>query len=259
MKISALVAQFPISLSIQQNLGTMLSILEQAQPGDLVVFPEGALSGYSHDLSFLGGIDRQELAAARDQMQLEAEQRNLYLWLGSLMPEGESWLNLACGFTPQGEVHRYQKINLAHHERGLITPGHELPIFTLITPQGSLKIGVQLCREIRYPEQWGLLARRSAQIILHLNNAIDNAAQRPVWRSHLISRAAETQRFVISANNAAPGQLCPTMAVAPNGEVIAEIVSQEQGSFRIECDLSQVSDWYLNQCREDVVEIVSTQ
>lgn len=256
MMLSALVAQFPISLSIQQNLATMLSILEQTQHGDLVVFPEGALSGYAHDLSFLDRIDLQELEAARRRLQLEAKQRDLYLWVGAVMPEAESWFNLAYGFTPQGEVHRYQKINLAHHERGIITPGNDLPVFTLTTDQGSLKIGVQICREIRYPEQWGLLARRGAQIILHLNNAIDNAAQLPVWRSHLISRAAETQRFVISANNAAPGQLAPTMAVAPNGEVIAEIVSAAQGTLCLELDISQVSDWYLNQCREDVVEIV---
>jgi predicted amidohydrolase len=257
VKLFALVAQFPVSLSIQQNLESILAILEQAHTGDLMLFPEGSLSGYSHDLTFLDQIDLQELESARQQLRLAAQQRELHLWVGAVIPEGESWFNLAYGFTPQGGMHIYRKINLAHHERDILTPGDDLPVFTLTTPQGSFKVGVQICREIRYPEQWGLLARQGAQVILHLNNAIDNAPQLPVWHSHLVSRAAETQRFVLSANNAAPTQLCPTMAVAPNGEILGEIVSLEQSILRMELDLSQVSDWYLNQCRNDIVEIAS--
>jgi len=257
MKLFALAAQFSVSFSIQQNLEIMLAILEQAQPGDFVIFPEGSLSGYSHDLTFLDRIDLRELESARQRLQLAAQQRKLHLWVGSVVLEGGSWFNLAYGFTPQGGMHIYRKINLAHHERSLITSGNELSVFTLATSQGSFKIGVQICREIRFPEQWGLLARQGAQIILHLNNAIDNAHQLPVWRSHLVSRAAETQRFVLSSNNAAPTQLCPTMAIAPNGEILEEIVSPEQGILRVELDLSQVSDWYLDQCRSDIVEITS--
>jgi len=257
MKLRALAAQFPVSPSIQQNLERMLAILEQAQPEDLVIFPEGSLSGYSHDLTFLNRIDPQNLESALRQLRLVAQQRKLHLWLGAVILEGESWFNLAHGFTPQGEMHTYRKINLAHHERGLITSGNELSVFTLTTSQGSFKIGVQICREIRFPEQWGLLARQGAQIILHLNNAFDNGHQLPVWRSHLVSRAAETQRFVLSSNNAAPAQLCPTMAIAPSGEILDEIVSLEQGILRVELDLSQVSDWYLDQCRSDIVEITA--
>lgn len=257
MKLFALVAQFPVSLSIQRNLASMLGLLDQTKPGDLVIFPEGSLSGYSHDPSFLDQIDYQELESASQQLRLIAMQRKLNLWVGTVIPEGESWFNAAYGFTPQGETHIYRKTNLAHHERGFIIPGNELPVFTLNTPRGYFKAGVQICREIRYPEQWGLLARRGAQIILHLNNAIDNAQQLPVWRSHLVSRAAETQRYVLSANNAAVGQLCPTMAIAPNGEILGQIVSPEQSMLRVELDLSKVSDWYLDQCRSDMVEIVS--
>jgi predicted amidohydrolase len=255
MKVYALIAQFPITFSIEQNLKTMLAILEHSQTGDLVLFPEGAVSGYSDDLSFLDDIDLLELDAALKQLQKEAEQRQIHLWVGSLRWRSGSWFNRAHGFSPQGDLSTYDKINLAYHERGILTPGNKLPVFALPTPQGSVKVGVQLCREIRYPEQWGWLARQGAQIILHLNNAINNASLFPVWRSHLISRAAETQRFVLSANNAAPGQLCSTMVIAPDGEVLAEINSPSQGYLRLELDLSQVSNWYLGQCRDDIVRI----
>ena len=255
MLLSLLLAQFPISLSIQQNLHQIQQVLDTAQVGDLVVFPEGAVSGYSHDLSFLDRIDLGELDGALERIGVEAIGRKINVWVGTLYRRDGRWLNTAWGFTPAGRVHTYNKINLAHHERDILTPGGELPVFQIPTPAGDVTLGVQLCREIRYPEQWGWLARQGAQIILHLDNAIGNARYQPVWRSHLISRAAETQRFVISANNAAPEQVCPTMIIDPNGFVLAEMVSARAGALRAELDLAQISNWYLDQCRTDVVAI----
>jgi predicted amidohydrolase len=51
MNITAIVAQFPVTLSIQHNLEVIDSVLEQTSPGNLVVFPEGSVSGYSTDPS----------------------------------------------------------------------------------------------------------------------------------------------------------------------------------------------------------------
>ena len=250
-----LAAQFPVSISIQQNLETIVGMLDYAQPGDIVLFPEGAVSGYSHDLTFLKTIDPDELIAALDELQEQAQKRKIHLWVGSCIQEFGNWFNSAIGFTPAGIIHRYAKINLANHERGVITPGSDLPVFELINPNGIVKVGVQICREIRYPEQWGWLARQGAQVILHLNNAINDVRFLPIWRSHLISHAASNQRFVVSVNNAAPEQNCPTVAVSPQGWVIEEIISGQSAFFRVELDLAQVSDIYLNQTRRDVVAI----
>jgi hypothetical protein len=46
-----------------------------------------------------------------------------------------------------------------------------------------------------------------------------------------------------------------TIAIAPNGEILGEIISAQRQVLRVELDLSQVSDWYLNQCRNDIVVI----
>jgi predicted amidohydrolase len=61
MILTTVVAQFPTSFSIQSNLDAMLTALERTQSGDLVVFPEGSVSGYSDDLSFLAEVDQQQL------------------------------------------------------------------------------------------------------------------------------------------------------------------------------------------------------
>lgn len=78
-----------------------------------------------------------------------------------------------------------------------------------------------------------------------------------VWRSHLISRAAENQRFVISSNNANENQQCPTMLISPKGQVIAEVISSELDVIKRTIDTDDISDWYLDQCRSDVVKIIS--
>jgi predicted amidohydrolase len=257
MKLSAVVAQFPVSLSIQNNLKMIDSVLEKTKAGDWVLFPEGSLSGYSPDMSFQQHINHDELAAGLKYIQQTAEQRMINVWVGACMSIDGKWFNTAHGFLADGSAHVYRKINLANQERGAFSAGDQLPIFDVNTPDGVVKIGIQICRELRFPEQWGWLARCGAQVILHLNNAVGEDRFRSVWKSHLISRAAETQRFVLSANNAASKQGSPTIAINPDGLVLGEIVSAELAVLRVELDLSKASHKLLDQSRSDIVVIES--
>lgn len=255
MHVSALVAQFPITFSIETNLARMDALISKADPGDLVIFPEGALSGYATDTAFINQIRMEEITAGLQALQEMAKRQKIHLWAGSCVQQEGQWFNAAYGFTPDGSTYIYHKINLANHERGVFFAGNRLPVFELTFPEGKVLVGVQMCRELRYPEQWGWLARNGAQIFIHLNNAVGDAALQAVWRSHLVSRAAETQRYVLSANAAAPAQICPTIAIAPDGRVSAEIVSAETGILRVDLDLARISQRHLDQCREDVVMI----
>jgi predicted amidohydrolase len=258
MSLTAIVAQFPVTLSIQSNLKIIDSVLEQTNAGDWVIFPEGSVSGYSTDTTFLKQINHSELIEGLEHFRKEAERRKINIWVGACVNFDGKWFNTAQGFTSNGETQIYRKINLANHERGVFSAGNNLPVFEMKTPEGKIKVGIQICRELRFPEQWGWLARCGAQIILHLNNAVGDDSYQPVWKSHLISRAAETQRFVLSSNNAAPKQVSPTIAIAPDGQVIGETASAELGILRVELDLSKVSSWYLDQSRSDVVAITSS-
>ena len=55
--ISVLVAQFPVTLDIQRNLESILAVISSAEPQELVVLPEGVLSGNAEDPSFLKHLD----------------------------------------------------------------------------------------------------------------------------------------------------------------------------------------------------------
>ncbi len=257
MNLTAVIAQFPVSLSIQKNLEIIDSVLERTKVGDWVIFPEGSVSGYSPDMSFLQHIDQDELLAGLQYIQQEAERRRINVWVGACMNMDGKWFNTAHGFCADGKTHLYRKINLANQERSAFSVGDHLPTFDVNTPDGTVKIGIQICRELRFPEQWGWLARRGAQVILHLNNAVGEDRYQSVWKSHLVSRAAETQRFVLSANNAAPKQGSPTIAITPDGLVMGEIVSADVDFLSVELNLTQASSKLLDQSRDDVVAIRS--
>ncbi len=255
MQISILVAQFPVSFDVQDNLNQILEILKHSKEYDLVVFPEGCISGYDINLSFLGKINISQVNEALEILRNEAITRKVHLWVGSCLFENNKWYNAALGFTPEGKMNRYNKVNLATHERGIFTFGSELQTFLLEFNEQFINAGVQLCRDLKYPEQWRWLALNNAQIFLHLNNAKGDSSVQSVWKSQLISRATENQRFVISVNTAASHQECPTIVINPKGEILKEVNSKQTQYFRITLDLDLISNWYINQSRTDLINI----
>ncbi len=134
-----------------------------------------------------------------------------------------------------------------------MVPGDDLPLFQVKLPEGILRVGVQLCREIRFPGQWRALAEAGVELFVYMTHAIDDELHRPVWRSHLIDRAAENQRWVAATNVAHPTQLCPSMLIDPAGLVVHELVSEQAGLLRTEIDTTAVSNWYLYQRRVDLI------
>ena len=47
------------------------------------------------------------------------------------------------------------------------------------------------------------------------------------------------------------------MLIGPDGEIIEEILSDEICCFRKEIEISQVSNWYINKCRNDIARLVN--
>jgi predicted amidohydrolase len=255
VRIGVLVAQFPVSLDMGRNLESIVHLMACAREDDLIILPEGALSGYAEDAAFLQEIDVIRLAESLHFLAEEAKRRKVHLIFGSCLKESEQWYNAGVYNGPRGERFVYRKINLATSERGHFTEGSKLGVIEAVIGGHAVKLGIQLCREIRFPGQWQYLARAGAEVFAYLTNAVgdESGMQAGVWRSHLVSRGAENQRFVLAVNNAAEGQKCPSMIVAPDGEVLWEVLSASMEMKRCELDLSEVSDWYLSQAREDVV------
>lgn len=259
MLLPVVAAQFPITFNIRHNLQEILSFVQQARRDELIVLPEGALSGYAEDSTFLNQLDVNELEAAIQVLTEEVYQKQVHLIVGSCLLEDGAWWNAGIYFSPQRTRSVYRKINLAVHERARFSAGSDLPVFPIQCKGSRVNIGIQLCREIRFPEQWRTLTMQGADLLVYLTNATNPQADLSVWRSHLISRAAENQRFLISANAAHPHQHCPTCIITPNGQVLHEILSPHKAMLHHTIDLTQNSNWYLSQRRSDIVDIMFTE
>ncbi|GGN76489.1 hypothetical protein GCM10010112_48670 [Actinoplanes lobatus] len=251
MQMSVLIAQVPTVWDVATNLATYREVLAEARPGDVVLFPEGMLSGYAEDLSPLDTLDPVEVRDAVDQAAGLARERKAHVFCGSVLPEERGWSNAALHLSPDRPPHVYRKINLAMNERDRMTAGDRLETTTV----HGVTAAIQLCREIRFPEQWQHLAAAGARFLVYLTNATNPREPDGVWRSHLVSRAAENQRFVLSANIPDPAQHCPSMIVSPRGEVLAELPMGEKGLLRHTFDPTESSDWYLGQRRRDVISL----
>jgi len=259
MTLHAVVGQVDVGWDIARNQARVVSFLQaEAGPGMFVVLPEAALTGYDDGLSGLADIDQGALADGINAVAQTARQLSAHVMCGALLREQGSWSNAALYFGPNGERWTYRKVNLATHERGRLAAGASLSPLKLPGGRTSALVGVQLCRELKFPEQWHVLARRGAQLFAYLTYAANPAIPKAVWRSHLISRAAETQRFVLAANVAHPAQHCPSMVISPDGRVLAESTSTTMQALHADLDLTAASDWVVSQQRADVVGISYT-
>jgi predicted amidohydrolase len=253
MEVAVAVAQTSVTWDIGQNLAGLTACLADARAGEVMVFPEACLSGYDDDLSGLDRIDLDALAGAVETLAQLAADKGVHLFCGSLLREEGAWWNAAIYLSPDGTRRTYRKVNLATHERGRLAAGTELPVLPLRLDGGSLGVGVQLCREIVFPEQWQYLAGAGAQVFVYLTNAVNPAVPAGVWASHLISHAAANQRFVIACNVAGPRQHCPSMIISPRGEVLGRLPADQPAVLRAVIDTEAISGWYLSQRRTDLL------
>ena len=256
-QILAVAMQFPVSMDVPANLDHIATLLKPVRTGTIVVTPEGALSGYAPDRELTSKLDRDATNKAIEFVSKLAVSSSCHIVSGACVEDDGHWRNSSFIFCPDGVRFRYDKINLAHSEQGVFEPGNDLPVFRIEAPGKSVGLGIQMCREIRYPEQWRIIAERGAEVFAYPNNAIGSTMGHALWRSHLISRAAETQRFIVGANNAASDQTCPTMIVDPRGVVLAELAIGETGLAEATLNLEDVSNWVLDQARRDIVTVSS--
>lgn len=254
--IFAAALQFHISMDVARNLKALERLLDPLPTHALAVAPEGALSGYLPEPGFVERIDVERTAQAIAAVEALCRRKNVHVIAGACIKDNDgAWRNSSLYFGPCGERARYDKINLAQSERGTFVPGSALPVFDVAVASVPLRLGIQMCREIRYPEQWRALAVRGAQVFAYVNNAVGSQTGDALWRAHLVSRAAETQRFIVGANNAASDQTCPTMIIAPTGETQSTLPLGAEAAATASLDLGLVSDWVLSQARDDVVGV----
>ncbi|MCP1387604.1 carbon-nitrogen hydrolase family protein [Corynebacterium sp. TA-R-1] len=104
-----------------------------------------------------------------------------------------------------GGVHKgYDKIHaydaFDYRESDTVQTGNELVTFV---HEGAV-VGVAICFDIRFPEQFKALANRGAEVILVPTSWADGPGKLDQWRALTVARALDTGAFIV-----APGQARP--------------------------------------------------
>lgn len=228
------VAQLVVGRDLESNLKRMLAVIDAAGPGDWVVFPEGVLSGYfPEDEGFLAGLDPARVEAGVEAVAAAVAAQSCNCIFGTATFAGGAWHNSVIMVTAGGLRHTYDKIELSSLDRLRFEPGTRCDAVRA----GHFTFGVLACREALFPAMWARLKQQGAQVVFHINNAIQ--PHDLIWRHIFVTRAIEQGIFVCSVNNGSAPQELPSFLVTPAGRVLIETKTGRDDIAAAEIDLSQ--------------------
>ncbi|MFP4027482.1 MAG: carbon-nitrogen hydrolase family protein [Candidatus Brocadiia bacterium] len=246
LKVAA--CQIGTSPSLKRNADKVCEALKQIRDlgCHLAVFPECILSGYlpQHSLSF------SLLKEHESQVVEYAGEQELWVALGTTTERDDGWYNTARLYSPDGDcVATYDKTELTGADRNVFEPGQNLEVIQV----GEWKIGLQICFDMRFPENWRILRRQGAEMIIHLSNASRSASWKvPVLEGTVRCRAAENGMYVVSANDARKPQMMVSAICDPNGKHLACAEENQETIIHATLDRKQVKTDYLEKRRTDL-------
>ncbi len=188
--------------------------VEAAEQGaDLVVFPEGALSGCRScpECAELGAVCDACLASGEtvpgpSSLALAelARERDLYVVFGLRERDARErrLYNAAAVVGPEGVLGSYRKVHLGEPpwvtEGVTFTPGASLPLF----PTRFGPIGVQICYDFWFnPELTRLLALKGARLIVCPVGSFAAPGRPESMRASALARAQENLVYVAVSNS----------------------------------------------------------
>ncbi len=245
---SAAVFQMATQNRIEASVQKIRDAIDRAheQEAHLLVLPEGALGGYlpPRDLDF------DLLGKAQTEVAAHSAAAGIWLALGTTRQAEGGWRNSALLYSPAGEmVACYDKTHLTEGDSDVFAPGDDLPVFQV----GEWTVGIQICFDMRFPENWRILRRKGAELVLHLSNAsLSGAWKMPVLEGAVRSRAAENGMFVVSANDARAPQMMVSAICDPDGRDLARAPENEEAMLFARLDRSCVKTDFLECRRTDL-------
>lgn len=250
MKITAAVVQMEIydgekEKNLENALNILKSLSNKESLPDIVCLPELFTSGYD-----LRKVEEYAEEFPGKTIEKIAEiTKGKFIVIGTILEiKDGKFFNTAFIIGKNGQlIGKYSKVHLFSPmlEKEFLTPGDKIQTFEL-TELDNLKIGIAICYDIRFPEQFRIMALQEAQIIFVPSEF--PSPKRKIWKNILRTRAIENQYFVVGVNRVGQGKSDHFFgcSLVTNGDYIEYLAdSPENGIFTI--DLST-----LNPIREKI-------
>jgi predicted amidohydrolase len=195
----------------------------------LAVLPELPLNAWAPATKVAQAGDAEGPDGPRQQL-MSAAARDVGIGLvgGAIVrdPASGARHNTAFVFDGSGRcVLRYRKVHLPEEEGYWETshyePGDDAPS---VTGRPDMCLGVQICSDVNRPTGFQLLAAQGAEVVCVPRATPPETYER--WRLVLRANAVMSGTFVVSVNRPGPEAGAPiggpSIAIAPNGSVLAE-------------------------------------
>lgn len=200
---------------LKQNVETIKELLTKAK-GNLVVFPELALTGYDVDLKSLN--QEKVLSFLLEITQVLSNDKVVLL--------GAPWYDEDRIFNAVYRLTRDKVEPLA--QKFLLFPGLDEPftpgVGTRIFELAGFSLGVLICFELRSPEFARDLIKAGADILLVF--ALWPVERIKHWLNLSWARAVENQTYLVGVNGCGF-----SLVVSPEGEVLTQLTDKQPEVF----------------------------
>lgn len=255
----AAVLQMTSAASVEANLATARTLLEQARAGG------AALALLPENFSIMGRSESDKLEVAEElgegpiQAFLARTANELGMWIvGGTIPvkvadEPRRVAAASLVFDERGRfAGRYDKIHLfdvdipdreeRYRESATIAPGAGMTVVS--TPIGH--VGLSVCYDMRFPELFRALQAQGAEV-LSVPSAFTAPTGRAHWELLLRARAVENLCFVLAAAQGGHHEngretYGDSLIVDPWGQVLARVAEPGPGVALAEIDLTLQAD-----------------
>lgn len=258
MKIRVAVGQMRSGDDLKANLQIIEDLLAIARQrrAKLLVLPECALTGYGPAV-YDGPqrFDERAFKQALDDLRDAAAKMKIGVVAGATVKQSKGWMNAAALIGPNGKIcGRYDKAHLHGEDPRFYLEGSRAKVHRIL----DVRLGMQICFDLRFPEPFRDLSLRCAQIIAvpaYICGS-DGMWKRPIIEAHIRSRAAENGRFIVFANAAGPDQNVPSMIADPRGDILVQSSLDRPELISVDLDLTKVDNTLLRSRRTDLAKLV---
>ncbi len=183
----------PVLNDLNLTIKNLDPLIEKVSNADIVVLPELANSGYNfrNKEQAFQTAESTESGIFTKFLTDKCKQHNFHIVSGINEIEDGKLYNSAILLNAEGCLGKYRKIHLFMNEKKYFHHGNELDVFDL----GFCKIGILICFDHFFPENWRILALKGAQIICHPSNLVTSLAFKT-----LPAQALMNKFFIITAN-----------------------------------------------------------
>jgi predicted amidohydrolase len=219
----------------QENIKRLEPLIDAASDSLLIVLPELSDSGYnftSRGQAVQCAETIGESGLFQDFIIRKTKEKGNFIVSGINEKAGEKLYNSAILAGPNGIIGKYQKLHLFVNEKDIFEPGNAgLPVFDI----GPIRIGISICFDYLFPEPWGIMARKGADLICHPSNLL---TENP--RKCLPGIAFSNKIYVATANRIGTERDLTfngeSFFTLPNGNIVNMLSPDLPGITSIEID-----------------------